>query len=209
MGIAQWASLCVIHVSVHVVDVVLPDSTELQQTRRSSLFGLGKPKTHDEGRGKLPHSRHEGKAEGALRWGRGDLTSSSPPDMLLCPQPSPRTKGTAKHQRPPLAGKGRTGRDGYRGASETPAPHQHGVCPSPGWGQRGLHAAECTKTSGALSEHPANTTSESLCHHLLQVVGEEKGYRVQSYIMNMYLLLSGTGESGGYEVGSVKIQRKN
>lgn len=49
---------------------------------------------------------------------------------------------------------------------------------------------------------------QSLPDHLLQVVEEEEGYGVQSHTVNIYLLLSGMGENGGYEVVSVKMQRK-
>lgn len=119
------------------------------------------------------------------------------------------------------------GRGGCRGATETPAPCRHGGRPSPGWGRRGLCPAEQRKTGGALSECPASPISESLRHplgrglgqearwqslpdHLLQVVEEEEeeGYGAQSHIVNIYLLLSGMGENGGYEVVSVKMQRK-
>lgn len=40
------------------------------------------------------------------------------------------------------------------------------------------------------------------------MVEEEEGYRAQSYVMNIYLLLSGVGEGEGYEVVSVEMQRK-
>lgn len=42
----------------------------------------------------------------------------------------------------------------------------------------------------------------------MQVVVEEEGYIVQSHVVNVYLLLSGMGESEGYVVGSVNMQRK-
>lgn len=106
--------------------------------------------------------------------------------------------------------------------SPTPAP-----CPSLlGWGPRGLCPAEHTKARGGLSERPTNPISESLgcppgmgeggeprgyslAGHVLQVVvEEEKGYRAQSYVINIYLLHSGTGESGAYEVASVEMQWK-